>query len=180
MGEAESAVDLTGLWTEAPKKLPAPVPIAERRGCDPRPVDPSTEGGRLSLEASLWADQVARFARLRGAIEIARQVPVVVDQESVDSWLPRQLSRPRPGVATVVFHSIVQEYLSASVRNSFHQCLASAGAAGSESAPLFWLRLEPVTDATGLRYAVFLTGWPTSGERIVAWSGPHGSDVRPA
>lgn len=179
-GDPESPVDLTGLWAGAPEELPVTVRIVERRGCDIRPVDPATEDGRLSLEASLWADQKARFARLRGAIEIAGRVPVTVDRESVESWLPRQLSEPRPGFATIVYHSIVQEYLGPAVQNSARRRLAEAGAAASESSPLFWLRLEPVTDSMVLRYAVSLTRWPPGDERIVAWSGPHGSEARSA
>ena len=43
---------------------PAPaVEIAERRGCDPRPVDPSTEEGRLTLLSFVWADQDKRLDR---------------------------------------------------------------------------------------------------------------------
>ncbi|MEO8361354.1 MAG: DUF2332 domain-containing protein, partial [Vicinamibacteria bacterium] len=64
-GDQESPVDLVGLWKEAPPVL-TDVRVVERRGCDPRPVDPTTAEGRLSLEASIWADQTERFARLRG------------------------------------------------------------------------------------------------------------------
>ena len=179
-GRPGSPVDLTGLWAHAPRGLPEAISVAERRGCDPRPVDPATEDGRLSLEASLWADQVERFTRLRGALEIARRVPVMVDRASVESWLPGQLSESRPGLATIIYHSIVEEYLGPSVRRSLRLCLSEAGAAASEDAPIFWLKLEPVTDSTGLRYAVSLTRWPTGAERIVAWSGPHGNEVRRA
>lgn len=175
-GPRESPVDLVGLWQESPVALPE-IGVAERSGCDPRPVDPATPDGRLSLEASIWADQTARFARLRGALEVARRIPARVEQESVDLWLPRQLATPRPGLASVVYHSIVQEYFSDAVRAAFLACLVEAGARATEEAPLFWVRLEPVSDPE-LRYAVTLTSWPGGAERVVAWSGPHGSDVR--
>ena len=175
-GHQESQVDLVGLWKEAPPTL-TEIRVVERRGCDPRPVDPTTAEGRLSLEASIWADQTERFARLRGALDVARQIPVSVDQESADTWLPRQLAVTRSGVASVVFHSIVQEYFSDETRNAVFACLTEAGSRATPDAPLFWLRLEPVSDVD-LRYAVTLTSWPKGEERIVAWSGPHGSDVR--
>ena len=178
-GSIDSPVDLTGLWLDAPAVLPRALRVAERRGCDPRPVDPTSPEGRLSLEASLWADQVTRFARLRGALDIAARVPATVDRKSAHEWLPRQLDEPAPGLATVVYHSIVQEYFSAEVRSAFHACLQEAGERASLDAPLCWLRLEPISDPE-LRYAVRLTRWPGGAERVVAWSGPHGSDVRRA
>jgi hypothetical protein len=45
--------------------------IAERRGCDLRPVDPSTEDGRLTLLSFVWADQIGRLDRLRAALTVA-------------------------------------------------------------------------------------------------------------
>jgi hypothetical protein len=178
-GPVDSPVDLVGLWRDAPVVLPSTIRVAERRGCDPRPVDPTSPEGRLSLEASLWADQEARFARLRGALHIAARVPAEVDRESVADWLPRQLGELTPGLATVVYHSIVQEYFSDAVRAAFLACLEEAGARASAGAPLYWLRLEPVSEPE-LRYAVTLTRWPGGEQRIVAWSGPHGSAVRRA
>jgi hypothetical protein len=178
-GPRESPVDLSGLWGEAPAALPSAVPIAERSGCDPRPVDLDSADGRLDLMASLWADQLERVARLRGAIAIAASVRALVERASVRDWLPGRLAAPVSGVATVVFHSIVQEYLSEEERRSFQGALGAAGGRATRGAPLHWLRLEPFPEPP-LRYAVTLTSWPGATERIVAWSGPHGSDVRRA
>ena len=77
-----------------------------------------------------------------------------------------------------MYHSIVQEYFAESVRRAFHACLAEAGARASADAPLFWLRLEPRTDDDVLRYQLSLTSWPSGDERVIAWAGPHGTDVR--
>jgi hypothetical protein len=178
-GPRESPVDLRGLWGEAPLALPAAVPIAERSGCDPRPVDLGSPDGRLDLVASLWADQVERVARLRGAIAVAARVAASLERASVRDWLPGRLAAPVPGVATVVFHSIVQEYLSTEERRFFHGALEAAGGRATREASLHWLRLEPFPEPP-LRYAVTLTSWPGAAERIVAWAGPHGSDVRRA
>ncbi|MEO5761996.1 MAG: DUF2332 domain-containing protein, partial [Vicinamibacteria bacterium] len=99
-GHQGSPVDLVGLWKEAPPAL-TEIRVVERSGCDPRPVDPTTAEGRLSLEASIWADQTERFARLRGALDVVLRVPASLDQESADTWLPRQLAGARPGMASV-------------------------------------------------------------------------------
>lgn len=128
-GPAASPVDLVGLWTEPPRVIPSAIDVVERRGCDPRPIDPAAPEGRLSLLASLWADQVARVGRLRGALDIATRVPAEVEGASVRDWLPRNLQRKTPGLATVLYHSIVQEYFDDLTATLFHNCLALAGAA---------------------------------------------------
>ena len=176
-GPEESPVNLEGLWLEGPP-LPTDLRVVERAGCDRRPVDLSTEEGRLSLLSSVWADQQPRFARLRGALEIARRVPAPVVEADLSAWLPAQLEEARPGQATVVYHSIVDEYLPSATRQAFHECLDAAGARATGDAPLYWLRLEPFPDQR--TYGVTLKSWPGGTERLLAHSGPHGNDVRPA
>jgi hypothetical protein len=141
-----------------------------------RAVDPAVSEGRLTLESSVWADQVARLGRLRGAFEIAGRVPATVERASVERWLPRRLAERRPGAATVVFHSIVDEYLAPAVRQAFHDTLARAGSEATDTAPLAWLRLEPTPATRG--YAVTLTTWPGGEDRVVATAGARGTDVR--
>jgi len=177
-GPRESPVNLEGLWLDPPLHLPAAVAVAERRGCDRRPVDATTEDGRLSLLASVWADQSARFARLRGALRLASEIPAAVDEADVADWLPGQLAAPRPGRATVVYHSIFDEYLPENTRRSFHATLAEAGRQATAQAPLFWIRLEPFPG--NVSYGVRLTRWPGGDERLVATSLAHGNDVRRA
>lgn len=177
-GPPQSPVSLEGLWLDAPRLLPPAIPILERAGCDPRPIDGTTPEGRLDLESSVWADQVTRLGRLRGALEVATRLPVTVDSASVDDWLPDRLDTPAADAVTVVFHSIVEEYLPEPVRRAFQLTLAEAGARASAKAPLAWLRLEPVPGSRG--YDVRLSSWPGGHERVVARSGPHGADVRRA
>jgi len=177
-GPEGSAVDLSGMWLEAPPRLPAELAVAERHGCDRRPIDVATAEGRLQLESSLWADQVQRLARLRGAFAVAARVPARVERASVDEWLPGVLAAPRLGVTTVVYHAIVYEYFSEPVRRAFHAALERAGAAAGRDSPLAWLRFEATPANRG--YAVTLTSWPGGGERVIATAGAHGADVRRA
>ena len=127
VGPVESPVQLDGLWLDPPP-VPEALRVAERSGCDRRPLDATTDEGRLSLLSSVWADQRPRFARLRGAIEIARRVPVRLDAADLVEWLPERLEVAAPGLATVVYHSIVDEYLSDAARRRFHDALHAAGA----------------------------------------------------
>jgi hypothetical protein len=175
-GPADSPVDLVGLWKEPPPHIDIELRVVERRGCDPRPLDPTAPDSQLALKSSIWADQIARFARLRGALALAGHIPATVDEASLEEWLPLRLTEPRPGVATVVYHSVVDEYLEDEVRRSFHATLEAAGQRATADAPLAWVRLEP---ASKLRsHAATLTFWPGHQEYVLATSGAHGQDVR--
>jgi hypothetical protein len=176
-GPVSSPVLLDGLWLDPPP-LPDALRVVERSGCDRRPLDATTHEGRLSLLSSVWADQTPRFARLRGAIDIAARVPVRLDAADLTEWLPERLEVAAPGRATVVYHSIVDEYLTEAARRRFHAALQAGGARAMPGAPLFWLRLEPLPDQ--VRFAVTLTRWPGADERILAYAGAHGTDVRRA
>lgn len=175
-GDLQSPVDLRGLWDEAPRHLNAHAEVVERRGCDLTPIDPTTMEGRLALAAAVWADQTGRFTRLRGAVDLAAAVPATVDAASLETWLPDQLAALRPGVATVVYHSVVDEYLPDGIRRSFHSLLQEAGARATDAAPLAWLQLEPLTELR--HHGVRLVTWPGGEDRLIATCGAHGTEVR--
>src|ERR1043165_2008752 len=94
-----------------------PAPVGERRGSDLTPLDPSREEGELTLLSFVWADQTARLAALRGAIEVARRVPAAVEAADAPRWLEARLRDLQAGAATVVFHSIMWQYMSESEQN---------------------------------------------------------------
>jgi hypothetical protein len=175
-GDPLSPVDLDGLWDEAPPHVDAPVHVAARRGCDPHPLDPAREEHRLALQASVWADQVLRFRRLRGALELAARVPAQVDRASVMEWLPERLAETAEGTATVVYHSIVEEYVPAPELSAFHAAMEDAGARATARAPLAWVRLEPQPGHK--RHLLTLRFWPGGEEQRLALSGAHGTNVR--
>src|SRR5262245_51339423 len=83
-GDPASPVDLTGLWRDEPPDVAASLVVAERRGCDRNALDPGDPDSELALRSSIWADQTLRFARLQGALELARRVPAQVDLASLD------------------------------------------------------------------------------------------------
>ena len=131
------------------------------------------------MTSYVWADQVARFERLRGALEVAQRMPVRVDRANAGEWLERELA-PRPGVTTVVWHSVVWQYLDDAERARVSGVLASVGAAATGDAPVAHLSLEPggklYTDKYA--FAVTLRIWPHAPEpRVVATAGGHGPPV---
>jgi hypothetical protein len=152
---------------------PAGVPIAERRGCDRAPLDPISEDGRLTLLSFVWPDQVDRLERLRAALGAASAVPVVVERASAAEWARDRLAESRPGVATVLFHSIVIQYLEEDERTEFIELVRRVGAAAPAQAPLAWLRMEPAGDYAEVR----ITCWPGGEETLLARVGYHGDPV---
>jgi hypothetical protein len=173
-GAAESPVELTfKLEGRPPPDLPAGIAVASRRGCDASPIDPTTPEGRLTLLTYVWPDQLERIARMRGALEVAAAEPVKLDREPAGPWAQRMLAEPTPGQATVIYHSIVSQYLSDEERTRLFETIRAAGERATASAPLAWLRMEPADDRANLD----LTLWPGGEDRRLARVGYHGSPV---
>ena len=175
-GDAASPVVLEGHWDVPAGLLDQQVDIAGRHGCDPRPIDVTTDAGRLAVTASVWADQPHRFERLRGALGIAGRIPVDLVQAPAGEWLPARLAEDPAGAATVVYHSVVMQYVPEAERSDVVAALRAAGEAASDSAPLHWLRMEPEHPLRAM--SVRLTSWPGGEERLLATSGAHGDPVR--
>ena len=148
--------------------------VVERGGCDPRPLDPTSEEGRLTLLSYVWADQRGRLRLLRDALAVAAGFPVRVEAAPAADWLAARLADTSAGTATVVYHSIVMQYLDAAEKERLREVFAEAGSRATRTAPLTRLALEPGGEEAELR----LTTWPGGGERFLATSGYHGRPVR--
>ena len=116
--------------------------IASREGCDLGPLDPGDDQDRLTLTSYVWADQIERLARLRAACDLAPAVSAPVQRAAAGEWVEAQLGEPAPDAVTVVFHSIVMQYLSDAERQRLEEALQAA------NGPLAWLRMEPAGDLT--------------------------------
>jgi hypothetical protein len=173
-GDLASPVRFGADWWEGPPPvLPARFEVVERRGCDRNPIDATTDDGRLTLLSFTWPDQLHRIARLEAAIEVARRVPVELERADAGEWVEAQLGEPRPGMATVVVHSIVLQYLSSDRRRRLRAALEGAGGRATAEAPIAWLRMEPAGESAELR----LTTWPDGTEELLATAGYHGHPI---
>jgi hypothetical protein len=176
-GPEESALRFTEMFQDAEPPSAGHVVVAERAGCDPAPLDPTTEDGRLTLMSYVWPDQPGRLDRLRNALDIAFELPVHIQKAHVMEWLPQRLHGDRGGTTTVVFHSVVMQYIAE--RDDYVAFLHQAGARATRDAPLAWLRFEPVDLETGSGpFELRLTTWPGGHEHLLAESHPHGPPVR--
>jgi hypothetical protein len=173
--EIGASAGLNLRWDHFPfLDVPATVRVSQRRGCDLNPIDPTLPESRAAMLGFVWPDQIDRLHKVAEAIEIARRVPAPVDQCDAVEWLQLHLADPQPGVATIVFHSVVMPYLTEKGRESLRLVITGAGSRATAAAPLAWLSMEPGADQADIH----LTMWPGGERRLIAHAGFHGRDVK--
>jgi hypothetical protein len=176
LGDPASPVRLDRPWRGVTPKGEAEV--LQRKGCDPSPIDPMTTDGRLTLTSYIWGDQLPRLERLRGAFQVAERLPAVVEQAGALEFLTRELASLPPGMTTVVWHSVVWQYVDPAERRAVDALIERVGARASHEAPLARISMEPERVGGGdYTFRVHLQRWPT-GERVhVADAMGHGPPV---
>jgi len=149
--------------------------VVERVGSDVMPVDVSSTEGRLALTAYVWPDHTARHERLRGAFAVADRVPAVVRRQDAVSFV-RDLEL-RDGHLTVLFHSVMWQYLSREDQAAITARLEELGATATEDRPLAHLRLEPMrrTPDSEHEFLAAATVWPGGECEVVGDIGAHGT-----
>ena len=175
-GDANAALRFDDVYVDPLPRLDVEALIVERRGCDRNPIDAASAEGSQLLRSFLWPDQLERFAALDAALALAPSVPVAVDCADAAEWVAAQLGRATDGVATVLFQSIVWQYLTPETRAAVRDSVKVAGASASAKAPVAWLRMEPGVDPKK-GAEVRLRQWPGE-ERVLAITGYHGRPVR--
>lgn len=172
-GPPKSAVRLTDRWDD-PFDLHCPTSVIARASCDIAPLDVLDEPTRLRLLSFVWPDQSARFELLSRALEVARTHPPHVDSGDAAEWLaPRLAGRPTK-CATIVFHSIVWQYLPRATKDAMRATLASEGSQANADRPSAWIRMEPAGPVADVR----ITYWPGGIEHRIAETTYHGMNVR--
>jgi hypothetical protein len=176
-GDPASPLVLEEPWS-GPAPPDVPVRVAERAGCDPDPLDPRSTEGRLVLTSFVWPDQLVRLARLRAALAVAADLPVRVERAPASQFLARELAAPRPGRRTVVWHSVVRQYMTPAERAAVDALLEQAGARATPEAPLVRLGLEPERDPeAGYPFRLRAQTWPGGQVRVLAEADGHGPPV---
>lgn len=164
-------------WVDRVPILDAGLEVADRRGCDVAPIDPATDEGVARLRSFLWPDQIERRQRLDAAIAVARRVPAVVDEADAGAWVEDQLRDAVPGVATVVHHSIVLQYLPRPSFERMREAIRDAGRRATVEAPVHWLRMEPAGEVADVRLRTWAGRPGDPVEELLATTGYHGPPV---
>ena len=171
-GDAASPVLIRCDWRGTPPALPPRIEVASHAACDLSPIDLAAPGAATRLASYVWADQRERLERLRAAITLALALRVPVERADALAWVERELGVVRPGQATVLYHSIVWQYLPPDTRNTLRSRIVAAGARATHTAPLAWLAFE-VPDAQSPPQLT-LTLWPGGEPRVLADAHAHG------
>ena len=174
-GPATAPLRLEPEW-RGPPPLLGPAEVRMRQGCDRRPIDPSDAHDRLRLRAYVWADQSTRLARLDAALDHVARHGTRVEQADAADWIEARLALRPVGLTTVLFHSIVWQYLPQVTQQRIEAALPRTGSAAREDTPLAWLRMEP--SPGGAHAELRLTIWPGGRARLLASADYHGRWVR--
>jgi hypothetical protein len=175
-GDPDSPVRFVGVWEgQLPRLDGVRVEVAERAGCDRSPIDVTTEDGRRTLRSYIWPDEVDRLDRLDAALAVAARVPAPVEAADLGEWIEDRLASPALGVATVVVHSIVWQYVARPARDRLRGALRRAGSLATPGSPVAWLRMEPTgrVPVADLR----LTWWPGGEEQVLGTVAFQGAPV---
>lgn len=177
-GRADSPVQLLEAFAGALPPAGWWPSFVDTLGCDPFPLDATTAAGRLALSAYCWPDQSARWERLRAAFDLARvRPPVVVRQDAGEFVESIDLV---DDALTVVWHSVMWQYLPAAERDHVTGVLERLGEKATPRRRLLHLRLEPTRPASGEvhRFLISRRCWPGGEEEIIGESAPHGLPTR--
>jgi hypothetical protein len=176
-GDTGSPVLLEGAWQGSRLPLAEDVAVVERGGCDVSPVDVTSEDGRLTLMSYVWPDMTARGARLSGAIELARQVPVRVEQAGAADYV--ETLDLREHHLTVLWHSVMWQYVPRDQQERVTARLAQLGAQADARRPLVHLFAEPTrrTAEDRHRFWVVAETWPDGTREYLGQMAPHGIPV---
>ncbi len=174
-GDPASPVLINTSWRGDAPHADVAATVAERAGCDISPIDLSRPEAALRLKSYVWPDQLERFHMLEGALAVAALHPPSLETADAGKWVALQLAEPRPGVATVVYHSIAAQYFSAETKAAMNAALTRAGERATPDAPVAWLRME-APDLSAWP-EVIVTLWPGGEERLLGTAHPHGTFV---
>lgn len=174
-GDASSPVLIRSDWRGHVPRLPETIEVADHAACDAAPLDLSTPAAATRLASYVWPDQGERLERLQAAVLLAQRSRVVVERSDALPWVQRQIALPRPGVARVLYHSVMWQYMPPPVRDALRHAIASGGERATPAAPLAWLQFEPGSPG---RYELTLTMWPGGQREILATAHAHGREVQ--
>lgn len=178
VGPADSPVTIAPEW-----RGPAPdfscIAFASIRGVDVQPVDVTDPAAAQRLAAYAWIDTPKRVARLEKAVAMFVADPPLLERGDAADWIEARLAEPQQdGVARVLVHSVVWQYLGKERQDRIRRAMLAAAEHATPERPLAWVRMEP-NKQTALQ-EVWLQAWPGAATPLrVAQTHAHGTWVAP-
>jgi hypothetical protein len=140
--------DVSRSDADLPWDAMASMRIGSRRGLDLNPIDVTDPAQTAWLRALVWPDEVARFARLSAAVELASTVPVVVDRGDAVDELDRLVAGVESSQHPAVITTWVLTYLPEERRIAFAAALDRIG----RERDLTWVMIEHAAYASSLPF----------------------------
>lgn len=121
--------------------LPTSLPeVSFRAGIDLNPLRVTDDDDVAWLEALVWPEHTHRLARLRAAVELARQDPPRLVKGDLATDLEPLIQQAPADAVVVVFHSAVLAYVGESGREAFRDTMLRLTA--DRSWPVQWVSNE--------------------------------------
>jgi hypothetical protein len=177
LGTPDSPVRFPDPWSPPPPVdlalAGARLEVVEREGCDAAPLDPADPEDRMTVLSYIWPDEIDRIRRTRAALDLASREPRRVVAQRAEEWLPERLEGLPDGMVTVLWQSVVRQYLEPTAWDRIDGLVNAALADGQ---PLVWLRMEP-SEHHVRNFLLTLVERPNQRERLLARCGDHGPPV---
>jgi hypothetical protein len=141
------------------------IELVSLKGCDVAPVDLTDIAQALRLKAYIWPEHRERFARMDAAIVAATERrPNLVGMTAAE-FVEAELARPQAeGVARLLMHSIVWQYVPADQQARVTAAMEAAGARATAERPLAWVALE--ANRTVHHHELTVRYWPGGEQRL--------------
>ncbi len=131
----------------------------------------------LALRAYVWPDQVDRQERLAGALRLAAELPAAVEPVGAAEFLAGV--ELRPGTLTVVWHSVMRQYVPAEEWARVRGELDRLVAASTPEAGFAHIAFEPErTTEDTFAFLLSVRGGPDGERRVLAEAQGHGVPAR--
>ncbi len=180
LGDLTSPLRFLDPWTPPPpldlSATAKALVIAGRAGCDLAPLDPTEPDDQLTLLSYIWPDEPARIDRLRAAFSVATRGAIPVVAQRASTWLPDAIGEARDGELTVVWHSLLRQYLEPAEWEALQEVFR-ATALDSGAGSTVWLTMEPSFDHLA-RVQLALRTSPDEPETLLAVCDDHGLPIR--
>jgi hypothetical protein len=111
---------------------------------------------------------------MSAALNLAAQRTWSVDCADAADWIESRLTAFPQDLVTVIFHTIVWQYLAEETQERIKASLKAASNQARARSPLAWVLMEAEGESAGLR----LTVWPGGEERLLGRADFHGRWVR--
>jgi len=174
LGDPASPLRFVDPWTPPPpidlERAASALRIVARAGCDLSPLDPTHADDQLTLLSYIWPDEPHRIDRMRAALSVAERDRVPVAPRRASEWLPETLDAARKDELTVVWHSVMRQYVESEEWAAIERALERRGG-------VVRLSMEPTIDRE-VRMRLTVHDPVDAPEVLLAVCDDHGLPIR--